>query len=81
MILRAMEDYHQKTNIRFKQYDPLIDRDYINITGEDTGCWSYVGRQGGVISRVQSVVKTSTEPRNAPLASSFNSQTQIHNGL
>ena len=57
MILRAMEDYHQKTTIRFKQNDPLTERDYINIMGEDTGCWSSVGRQVGVSNTAQGVVK------------------------
>jgi hypothetical protein len=57
MIRNAIEDYHQKTTIRFNQYDPLKDRDYIKITGDDSGCWSYVGRIGGVSSRVQGVVK------------------------
>ena len=67
MILGAIDDYHQKTPIRFKQYDPLTDRDYIHITGEDDGCWSYVGRIGGVSSRVQGVVKTRPALRTAPL--------------
>ena len=68
MILNAIEDYHQKTAIRFKQYDPLTDRDYVHITGKDSGCWSYVGRIGGVSNTVQSVVMTSPTLRKAPLA-------------
>jgi hypothetical protein len=63
----AIDDYHNTTSIRFKEYDPLNDRDYIYITGDDTGCWSYVGRQGGVSSAVQGVVKTSPALRTAPL--------------
>ena len=48
MILVALDDYHQKTPIRFKQYDPFTDEDYVHIKGEYSGCWSYVGRLGGV---------------------------------
>ena len=59
MILGALNDFHQKTPIRFKYYDALTDRDYIQITGEDTGCWSYVGRLGGVSNTGEGVVKTS----------------------
>jgi hypothetical protein len=57
MILTAMDDYHQKTPIRFKNYDPSTDYDYVHITGEDSGCWSYVGRLGGVSNTVEGVVK------------------------
>jgi hypothetical protein len=46
-ILLAIRDFHERTPIRFRQYNPQIDPDYIHITGENTGCWSYVGRQGG----------------------------------
>jgi hypothetical protein len=67
MILLAIDDYHQKTNIRFKEYDPFDDRDYIHITGEDYDCWSDVGRQGGVSNTVQGVFKKSAALRNAPL--------------
>ena len=67
MILNAIEDYHQKTTIRFKQYDPMTDMDYIQITGEDTGCWSNVGRLGGVSSRVQGVINIRPALRTAPL--------------
>ena len=67
MILLAIDDYHQKTPIRFKQYDPTTDTDYVHITGEDSGSWSYVGRIGVVSSRVQGVVKTSPALRTAPL--------------
>jgi len=67
MIHRAIDDYHIRTSIRFKQFEPAKDKDYIYITGEDKGCLSNVGRKGGVSSRVQGVVKTSTELRNSPL--------------
>ena len=67
-IILAIDEYHNKTSIRFKQYDPLTDKDYVYITGENSGCWSYVGRIGrGVSSRVRGVVKTNTALRNAPL--------------
>jgi hypothetical protein len=49
----AIEDYHNKTSILFKEYNPETDSDYVYITGEDTGCWSYVGRIRGVSNRVQ----------------------------
>ena len=67
MIHRAIDDYHNKASRRFKQFEPAKDKDYIHITGENTGCWSYVGRKGGVRNRVQGVVKTSTELRKSPL--------------
>jgi len=77
----TIEDFHKKTPIQFKQYDPLTDSDYINITGNDTGCWSYVGRIGGVSNRVQGVVRTSTALRTAPLClRRFTTNTQTHTG-
>ena len=76
MILLAIDEYHQRTPIRFKQYDPQTDRDYIYITGEDSGCWSYVGRIGGVSNTVQGVVKTSLTVRTGTLG--FCSFTQMH---
>jgi hypothetical protein len=48
MIQAAIEDFHSRTSISFREYDPQTDIDYVNITGEDSGCWSYVGRMGGV---------------------------------
>jgi len=71
MIYWAINDYLIKTSIRLKRFEPAEDKDYIYITGENTGCWSYVGRQGGVSNRVQGVVKTSPELPNSPLG--FNS--------
>jgi len=67
MIYRAIDDYHNKTSIRFKRFEPAKDKDYIYITGENTGCWSHVGRKGGVSNRVEGVVKTSPELRNSLL--------------
>jgi len=80
-ILLAIDDYHQKTTIRFKQYDPITDPDYINITGEDSGCWSSVGRRGGVSSRVQDVVKTSPALRTAPLGFAASTPTKTNSLL
>jgi len=59
----AVDQYYKKTTILFKEYDQLTDRDYLHITGKNTGCWSYVGRQGGVSSIMQGVVN----PLNAEL--------------
>jgi len=82
MIMLAIEDYHNKTAIRFKKYNPQTDSDHVHITGEDTGCWSYVGRLGGVSSRVQDVVRTSPTLRNAPVGlRTFTTNTQIHPDL
>jgi len=41
--------------------------DYIHITGETSGCWSYVGRIGGVSNTGQVVDKTCPALRTAPL--------------
>ncbi|XP_069691834.1 zinc metalloproteinase nas-13-like [Periplaneta americana] len=30
-----------------REYNPDIDKDYVHIKGERSGCWSYVGRIGG----------------------------------
>jgi len=80
-ILLAIEEYHEKTPIRFKQYDPLTDSDYIHITGELSGCWSFVGRIGGVSNRVQGVVRTSAALRTAPFGlRRFTTNTQTHTG-
>jgi hypothetical protein len=45
--------------------------DYVHITGENSGCWSYVGRLGGVSNTAQGVVNNSPATRTAPLE--FNS--------
>jgi hypothetical protein len=79
VILGAINDYHQRTSIRFKEYDSSTDRDYIYITGEDSGCWSYVGRLGGVSNTAEGVVKTIPEQRNTPLQFSiFTPHTHTH---
>ncbi|GFG36495.1 hypothetical protein Cfor_04647, partial [Coptotermes formosanus] len=46
-ILLAVDEYQKRTPIRLREYDPQNDTDYVYITGENSGCWSYVGRQGG----------------------------------
>lgn len=45
MIERAINEYHRRTCIRFKQR--TFERDYITFTSDNTGCWSSVGRTGG----------------------------------
>ena len=67
MIYWDIDDYHNKMSIRFKQFDSWKDKDYIHITGENTGCWSYIGRIGRVSRREQGLVKTSRSQRTAPL--------------
>lgn len=42
-----MSDYHKHTCIRFKPYTGE-ESDYIRITAGNTGCWSSVGKVGGV---------------------------------
>lgn len=44
MILRAMDEYHAKTCIRF--VPRTNEKDYISIESSSTGCWSSVGRVG-----------------------------------
>jgi len=79
MILQAIDDYHEKTAIRFKQYDPQTEWDYVHITGEYAGCWSHVGRLGGVSSKVQGVVTESPALQTTTLGfRSPHSQTPKH---
>ncbi|XP_077966090.1 uncharacterized protein LOC120336056 [Styela clava] len=44
IIIEAMEQYRQKTCIRFRKQ--TTERNYINILNKG-GCWSYIGRVGG----------------------------------
>jgi len=60
--MQAIEEYHKKTPIRFKEYNPGIDEDYVIITGQNIGCFSHVGRQGGVSNTSQGVVKKNSAP-------------------
>lgn len=45
-ILRAMQEYHNKTCIKFRPYQKE-DINWIQIMGDYSGCWSSVGMQGG----------------------------------
>ncbi|XP_063974919.1 hatching enzyme 1.2-like [Diachasmimorpha longicaudata] len=44
-IKAAIEEYHEKTCLRFKAYNKS-DEDYVVFQGNAPGCWSSVGRQG-----------------------------------
>lgn len=45
LMNRAMEEYHRKTCIRFRQAT-RNDRDYIRMVNQNA-CWSIIGRSGG----------------------------------
>ncbi|XP_011704692.1 PREDICTED: zinc metalloproteinase nas-4-like [Wasmannia auropunctata] len=45
LISAAMDNYFNFTCIQF--VPRTNEEDYINISSDETGCWSYVGRQGG----------------------------------
>ncbi|XP_076319108.1 astacin-like [Tachypleus tridentatus] len=45
-ILKGMKEYHQKTCVEFKE-KTSDTKDYVKIEWYD-GCWSMVGRQGGM---------------------------------
>jgi len=66
-IMAAINEYHAKTSIRLVRYFSPPSGDYVHITGENSGCWSFVGRIRGVSNRVQGDVKTSAALRTAPL--------------
>ncbi|KAH8343701.1 hatching enzyme 1.2 [Drosophila kikkawai] len=44
-IENAIAEYHRRTCIRFVRRSS--ERDYISIRGDNSGCWSSVGRVGG----------------------------------
>ncbi|XP_063238671.1 zinc metalloproteinase nas-7-like [Bacillus rossius redtenbacheri] len=46
VITRALEEFHEKSCIRFRPFQPS-DRDFVYVSGEPTGCWAYVGRLNG----------------------------------
>ncbi|XP_073820037.1 zinc metalloproteinase nas-4-like [Musca autumnalis] len=46
IILYAFLNFHMKTCVRFVPRRSN-ETDYISINNEKSGCWSYVGRQGG----------------------------------
>jgi len=66
-IMEAVDEFHRRTTIRLVRHNSPPVGDYIHITAQHSGCWSHVGRIGGVSNRVQGVVKTSTALRSAPL--------------
>lgn len=43
-ILTAMQEYHNKTKVQFRPYKET-DLNWIQIRGNQTGCWSSVGMQ------------------------------------
>lgn len=45
-ILQAMEQYHAQTCIRF--VERFNEPDFISIENSPSGCWSTVGRMGGM---------------------------------
>ncbi|PSN30375.1 hypothetical protein C0J52_25315 [Blattella germanica] len=47
MIQNAIDEYHAKTCVTLRPYNSATDRDYVYIKGDESGCWSYVGRIGG----------------------------------
>lgn len=51
MILNAMQEYHNRTCIRFRPYE-LTDQNWIDIKPDYSGCWSSVGMkmQGQIVN-------------------------------
>ncbi|KAK7866831.1 hypothetical protein R5R35_005259 [Gryllus longicercus] len=45
-IRNALEEYNTKTCVKVREATSA-DRDYVLVTSDNSGCWSYVGRQGG----------------------------------
>ncbi|XP_018367757.1 PREDICTED: zinc metalloproteinase nas-15-like [Trachymyrmex cornetzi] len=45
LIKEAMQEYHERTCLRFRPYKDTDD-DYVTIQAKDSGCWSLVGRHG-----------------------------------
>jgi len=79
MISLAFREFEHRTPIRFRERDPLSDTDHIHITRYNSGCWSYVGRQGGVSNKVHCVVKTNPARRTAQIwVCNSNLNTQIY---
>ena len=46
LIREAMDDFQKSTCIKFVPYKGT-EKDYIQITSENTGCWSAPGKIGG----------------------------------
>jgi hypothetical protein len=64
-IMAGINEFHMRTTMRLVRHNSPPSGDYIHITGENSGCWSYVGRIGGVSNTVQGVVKTNRALRTA----------------
>lgn len=45
MIKGAMQEYHERTCLRFRPYKDTDDN-YVTIQAKKSGCWSLVGRHG-----------------------------------
>ncbi|XP_071563535.1 seminal metalloprotease 1-like [Temnothorax nylanderi] len=45
LIKEAMQEYHERTCLRFRPYKDTDD-DYVTIQAKKSGCWSLVGRHG-----------------------------------
>ena len=58
-IMQAVDEYHNRTSIRLVRQNSQPTGDYVHITGENSGCWSSIGRIGRVSNTVQGVVKKS----------------------
>jgi hypothetical protein len=63
----GVNDFNTMTTVRLVRHTTQPSGDYIHVTGENSGCWSYVGRRGRVSSTVQGFVKTSPALRTKPL--------------
>lgn len=46
MIMSAIEEYHKKTCIKWVRWSG--EKDYVNFVPGNTGCWSSVGKVGGM---------------------------------
>jgi hypothetical protein len=66
-IMTGINEFARWTTIILVRQPSPPRGDYIHITGENSGCWSFVGRIGGVSKAAKVVVKTSQALRNAPL--------------
>jgi hypothetical protein len=58
-ITQAVKEFNTKANVSWVKQNSPPSGDYVHITGIKDGCWSEVGRKGGVSSTVQGVVMTS----------------------
>ena len=47
LLKEAHKEFHNRTCIRFKKRDPLVDKNYLYYTNVTDTCSSYVGMQGG----------------------------------